>query len=369
MAQIDLGKVVGRSAYELAVANGFTGTEQEWLASLHGEKGDPGQDAENYQVLATKEEVQGNVESGKLVDALVIKEVFQSVSEGKGIIASAITDKGVQTDADASFAVLAENIGQISTGDGTGSGGGGHFDDPYPMQAYFSGYIASKSGQYRSVIRSVFTIKKAKKILIKSIKEKIAQAIFEAISPYVKKQNEETAIMGKSVATVEQLNALMLLQNPRSNGYLHLAKIFLEEGEREGVRGDGAFCQSLIETGYFRFGGDVHPTQHNYAGLGATGGVPGLSFPDDRTGIRAQIQHLKAYASVDPLVQGCVDPRYKYVRRGCAMTFEQLSGNWAVPGYSHYQSLEMARAAKDSYGDHIVRLLNRAISMAIAMSQ
>lgn len=199
--------------------------------------------------------------------------------------------------------------------------------------------------------------------------EKIAQAIFEAISPYVKKQNEETAIMGKSVATVEQLNALMLLQNPRSNGYLHLAKIFLEEGEREGVRGDGAFCQSLIETGYFRFGGDVRPAQHNYAGLGATGGVPGLSFPDDRTGIRAQIQHLKAYASVDPLVQGCVDPRYKYVRRGCAMTFEQLSGNWAVPGYSHYQSLEMARAAKDSYGDHIVRLLNRAISMAIAMSQ
>lgn len=169
MAQIDLGKVVGRSAYELAVENGFEGTEQEWLASLHGEKGDPGQDAENYQVLATKEEVQGNVESGKLVDALVIKEVFQSVSDGKGAIASAITDKGVQTDAEDTFAVMAENIGQISTGDGTGSGGG-HFDDPYPMQAYFSGYIASKSGQYRTIIRSAFTIKKAKKILIRSIK-------------------------------------------------------------------------------------------------------------------------------------------------------------------------------------------------------
>ena len=32
----------GRSAYEIAVANGFTGTEAEWLASLKGEKGDTG---------------------------------------------------------------------------------------------------------------------------------------------------------------------------------------------------------------------------------------------------------------------------------------------------------------------------------------
>ncbi|MFJ2196963.1 hypothetical protein [Streptomyces violaceusniger] len=32
----------GDSAYEVAVANGFTGTEAEWLASLKGPKGDPG---------------------------------------------------------------------------------------------------------------------------------------------------------------------------------------------------------------------------------------------------------------------------------------------------------------------------------------
>ena len=34
----------GKSAYELAVAAGFTGTEEEWLASLKGEKGDDGAD-------------------------------------------------------------------------------------------------------------------------------------------------------------------------------------------------------------------------------------------------------------------------------------------------------------------------------------
>lgn len=33
----------GDSAYQIAVDNGFKGTEEEWLASLKGSKGDPGQ--------------------------------------------------------------------------------------------------------------------------------------------------------------------------------------------------------------------------------------------------------------------------------------------------------------------------------------
>lgn len=197
----------------------------------------------------------------------------------------------------------------------------------------------------------------------------IAKAICKAILPYAEPQNAGTSIMGTSIATAEQLNALLLSGNPQATGYLNLAEIFLEEGKKEGVRGDGAFCQALIETGYFRFGGDVQPDQHNYAGIGATGGVPGISFPDDRTGIRAQIQHLKGYATTNPLNQECVDPRYKYVAKGYAPTFEQLSGKWAVPGYSGYASLEAAWAAKDSYGDHIVQLLTKAVSFVIAMSQ
>jgi len=32
----------GKSAYEIAFANGFTGTESEWITSLKGEKGDAG---------------------------------------------------------------------------------------------------------------------------------------------------------------------------------------------------------------------------------------------------------------------------------------------------------------------------------------
>lgn len=174
--------------------------------------------------------------------------------------------------------------------------------------------------------------------------------------------DDETPIMGNSIATADQLNEYLLSVNPRATGYLHLAPIFIDEGEKEGVRGDGAFCQTLIETGYFRFGGDVQSGQHNFAGLGATGGVPGLTFVDDRTGIRAQIQHLKAYATAEPLKQACVDPRYKYVSKGCATTFQCLSGKWAVPGYSGYASLEAARVAKDSYGDHIAQLLNSIVA-------
>lgn len=54
---------------------------------------------------------------GKLLnDAL--QEVFTSVSNGKALIAGAITDKGVDTPADATFAIMAENIESISGGGG-----------------------------------------------------------------------------------------------------------------------------------------------------------------------------------------------------------------------------------------------------------
>lgn len=38
----------GYSAYEIAVQHGFVGTEEEWLASLHGADGTDGQDGDDY---------------------------------------------------------------------------------------------------------------------------------------------------------------------------------------------------------------------------------------------------------------------------------------------------------------------------------
>jgi len=54
MASINLGRVQGYSAYEIAVQNGYTGTEQEWLASLKGTNGTNGQDGVSPAVTVAR---------------------------------------------------------------------------------------------------------------------------------------------------------------------------------------------------------------------------------------------------------------------------------------------------------------------------
>ena len=55
-------------------------------------------------------------ENGETVEAR-LNEVFQSVSIGKSLIASAITDKGITTAADATFQTMADNIYSIQQAD------------------------------------------------------------------------------------------------------------------------------------------------------------------------------------------------------------------------------------------------------------
>jgi hypothetical protein len=168
---------------------------------------------------------------------------------------------------------------------------------------------------------------------------KIADEVNKRLEPIVK-----TPILGKSECTAEQLNAYAKKNNPNAPEY---GAIFIEEGAVEGVRSDLAFCQSCHETGFFKFGGDVSASQNNFAGIGATGGgAKGASFTTAREGIRAQIQHLKAYASTELLKQSCVDPRFSLVTRGIAPNWEDLNGRWAVPGIG--------------YGENIVKLWNAA---------
>ena len=81
----------------------------------------------------------------------------------------------------------------------------------------------------------------------------------------------------------------------------------------------------MLETGYLQFGGDVKIDQFNFAGIGAIGGgEPGERFQDVQTGLRAQVQHLKAYASNEALNQACVDPRFNKVTRNSAPYIEWL---------------------------------------------
>ena len=111
--------------------------------------------------------------------------------------------------------------------------------------------------------------------------------------------------------------------------------IIVEEATFEGVDPYVVFAQAMVETGWLKFGGQVHPSQCNFAGIGAVdGGAAGASFntygmESVRMGIRAQVQHLKAYASREPLKGECVDPRFYLVNRGCAPTVGALSGKWA----------------------------------------
>ena len=104
-----------------------------------------------------------------------------------------------------------------------------------------------------------------------------------------------------------------------------------KEAVAEGVRPEVVFAQAMHETDWLRFGGDVKIGQFNFAGIGATGGGnPGNSFESVAVGLRAQVQHLKAYASTAPLNGVRVDPRFQYVTRGSAPTVEDLGGKWAT---------------------------------------
>lgn len=127
-----------------------------------------------------------------------------------------------------------------------------------------------------------------------------------------------TKIMGKAVATVEQMREYIKLKNPSvAQSVLDMIPLYLSEGEAEGVRADIAFAQSCLETGNFGFSGSaVTLEQNNFCGMGVTSnGKKGNSFDSPQMGIRAQVQHLKAYACMDKLVNPKVDPRFRYVVR------------------------------------------------------
>ncbi len=89
-------------------------------------------------------------------------------------------------------------------------------------------------------------------------------------------------------------------------------QMYYEEAVAEGVDPALAFCQAMKETGFLRFNGQVQIEQFNFAGMGVTGaGTNGDSYQNVREGIRAHVQHLKAYAVKNPVFANpVVDKRY-----------------------------------------------------------
>ena len=165
-----------------------------------------------------------------------------------------------------------------------------------------------------------------------------------------------TKIMGQAQASIEQMRAYIKKVNPKvPESVLAMLPLYIAEGTLEGVRGDIAFAQSCLETGNFTFTGSaVELNQNNFCGMGVTSnGVKGSSFKTPKEGIRAQIQHLKAYACNDALEQRCIDPRFTYVKRGCAPYVEWL-------GIQENPSGAGWAAGKD-YGNKILDILSNIL--------
>jgi hypothetical protein len=175
------------------------------------------------------------------------------------------------------------------------------------------------------------------------------------------------SIMGGSRLTSTQIAAWVNGRQPRPSGVWSatvpletMAAYYVEEGATEGVTGDIAFMQSVVETAWFRFTGSIPASYNNFAGIGATDTNPTPAvFADARTGVRAQIQHLRAYAdpsatacTVPPLRNPCVDPRFDLVvPKGRAPTWNVMgNGNWATASTYANSILTLYREALSYHG-------------------
>ena len=185
------------------------------------------------------------------------------------------------------------------------------------------------------------------------------RAVKEAMGGASSGTDGYTKIMGDATATAEQMKAYLKAKNPGvAQSVLDMVPLYLSEGKAEGVRGDIAFAQSCLETGNFTFSGSaVTLSQNNFCGMGVTAnGMKGNSFDTPQLGIRAQVQHLKAYASTDALKNACIDPRFKYVTRGCAEYAEWL-GQKENPARKGW-------AAGAGYGEKILSILKSILGTA-----
>jgi tetratricopeptide (TPR) repeat protein len=115
---------------------------------------------------------------------------------------------------------------------------------------------------------------------------------------------------------------------------------YIAEAGREGVNYEIAFAQMCYHTNYLTFVKTLAKAEtNNFCGINSlTSDKKAYTFESVQIGVRAHIQHLKGYASGEPLKGICVDPRYQYIGQkygfGSAATIDGLSGKWAGVGYA-----------------------------------
>lgn len=153
------------------------------------------------------------------------------------------------------------------------------------------------------------------------------------------KDYEKITIKGKATASRQQAVAFLKWYNPAlpiDATPEEIVNYYYVEAGKEGVKWDMAFCQALLETGFFTFGGTVVPEQNNFCGLGTTSAmVRGAYFLTPQLGVRAHIQHLLAYTTLEKPRDEIIDPRYNLVhdtkvKTGFTKTWSELNGKWAT---------------------------------------
>lgn len=163
-------------------------------------------------------------------------------------------------------------------------------------------------------------------------------------------KNYLLTIMGKGELDSLHLRDFLLEHNDSidTTHVLQIVKLYIEEAEKEGVNHDIAFIQMCHETDFLKYTGVVKPSQNNFCGLGTVNDdTPGETFASAQEGIRAHIQHLKAYASKQDVNHELVDNRFYFVERGIAPVVEKLTGRWATDSLYHQKIRKLFRRLED----------------------
>jgi hypothetical protein len=157
-----------------------------------------------------------------------------------------------------------------------------------------------------------------------------------------------TPIIGEATRSVALLNEWL-----KEKGCPQYAGLYATAARAYGVRWDLAIFQACLETGFWKFGGDVKVTQNNFAGIGARGGGdPGDSFPSPAAGIEAQIQNLALRAGVnvpiDQILSPYVRKNYEFIKARNTKNWEDLAGTWAAD-INYWKKIAVIAADFDSW--------------------
>jgi len=200
--------------------------------------------------------------------------------------------------------------------------------------------------------------------------------VTEALAPQVAgaTTTTRTPVMGPNLLNAQQLARWFNASHdapPKvpalQNNVLLLAQTFIDQGHVEGVRGDIAFVQSILETGWFGYeGSQIPPDANNFAGMNAYDGradlptckngdsAPSRCFPSPKIGALTQMQLLRSYADATSSSLPNRRTSAPSDRVGAAPIWEYFGGHNCPCG-------KLIWASADNYGIRIIKMYSEAL--------